>query len=93
MLDQISSRWREIKYFFKYHINGASAEMRIRPGDIYEDCSYHPVLCVENYRGDLVGYSLLDGTYPRSCSMFHCGTPKMTPEQVAEAIKRHNEEE
>jgi len=55
-----------------------------RVGDIYEDCSSHPVLCVRvSYEeDDLQGISLIDGSYPRSCSMRHCGVRKLT---VAEA--------
>lgn len=54
----------------------------IRPGDFYEDCSYHPVVCTQNDRGDLYGISLIDGTGPRGCSAFHCGPIKMTVSQV-----------
>lgn len=70
---------------------GLLAEHRIRPGDIYEDCSYHPVLCTENDRGDLAGISLIDGSGPRCCSMFHCGTVKMTPAEVQERLQKWND--
>ncbi|WEH16924.1 hypothetical protein [Streptomyces sp. VNUA24] len=47
----------------------------IRVGDIYEDCSFHPVLCTEvDDDGWVVlnGISLIDGTFPRSCDAQHC---------------------
>jgi hypothetical protein len=39
-------------------------------GDIFEDCAFHPVLCLgaDYQQNDLWGISLIDGTYPRSCS-------------------------
>lgn len=53
-----------------------------RVGDIYEDCAYHPVLCTEAADGDLWGVSLIDGSYPRGCSVFHCGPKRLTVEQA-----------
>lgn len=37
----------------------AKKNLNINPGDIYEDCAYHPVLCVGvNYEtGDIWGVS------------------------------------
>jgi hypothetical protein len=63
--------------------------LRLRPGDIYEDCAYHPVMCLGvNYRTDEIwGVSLVDGTFPRSCSLVHCGVRKLTPKQ-AWSLKR-----
>jgi hypothetical protein len=70
----------------------------IRPGDIYEDCGFHPCLCylaepVRASRGwrcllrvqqdlDLSGISLLDGSRPRSCSTRHCAPRKLTLDQA-----------
>ena len=62
----------------------------IKPGDIYEDCSHHPVLCigVDVPGGDEVwGISLIDGSEPRSCSILHCGVRKLSV-QEAWAIKQ-----
>lgn len=58
-------------------------------GDIYEDCSYHPVRCTEiNYEGDdISGVSLLDGSGPRSCSLTHCGIRKLTRQEAAKIVK------
>jgi hypothetical protein len=60
---------------------------KIRVGDIYEDCAYHPVLCLESQGDDIAGISLLDYSEPRSCSIKHCGVFVMTPEQVAESLR------
>lgn len=62
----------------------------IRVGDIFEDCAFHPVLCLgADYReDDLWGISLIDGTYPRSCSFIHCGVRKLSLEE-AWSIKSH----
>jgi hypothetical protein len=59
----------------------------IRPGDIYEDCSYHPVLCTEIVEDGevLTGISLIDATVPRSCSILHCGPVKLSITEVLEA--------
>lgn len=56
----------------------------ISPGDYYEDCSYHPCLCISvDEDGDgISGISLVDGSYPRSCSIEHCGIRKLSLEEV-----------
>lgn len=56
----------------------------IRVGDIFEDCAFHPVLCLgADYQEDaLWGISLIDGTYPRSCSFIHCGVRKLSLEEA-----------
>jgi hypothetical protein len=65
-------------------IRSAAAELDIRPGDIYEDCAWHPVLCVEADTDDdsLIGISLIDGSYPRCCSFVHCGVRKLSVAQA-----------
>jgi hypothetical protein len=66
---------------------------RVKVGEVYEDCSYHPVMCTESVRHawfmdhDLAGISLLDGSGPRSCSVRHCGVRLMSPEEVALRIE------
>ncbi|HEX2756229.1 MAG TPA: hypothetical protein VHM48_12235 [Candidatus Limnocylindrales bacterium] len=61
---------------------------RVQPGDFYEDCRYHPVICIEadySEEGDeLRGISLVDGGIG-SCSPRHCGPVKMS---AAETIER-----
>jgi hypothetical protein len=56
---------------------------KIKVGDIYEDCSYHPVLCLESDGFDVAGISLFDHSQPRSCSVKHCGVRKMSAQEVA----------
>jgi hypothetical protein len=60
---------------------------RINRGAVYEDCRYHPMLCIQpSPPGDdeLVGISLIDGAIG-ACSEDHCGVVRMT---VDEAIER-----
>jgi hypothetical protein len=59
--------------------------VEIRPGDIYEDCAYHPVLCVAVDDDEVRGISLLDASMPRSCSLDHCGVVKLSIEDVLAA--------
>lgn len=58
----------------------AARALRLKPGDLFEDCSYHPVLCLGvDYKGDEIwGVSLIDGSYPRMCSLLHCGVRRLT---------------
>lgn len=62
----------------------ACKTLGINVGDVFEDCSFHPVLClgVDDREGDLWGISLIDGSYPRSCSFIHCGVRKLTLEEA-----------
>ena len=62
-------------------------ELIISPGEIYEDCSYHPCLCMGTKDREVWG-SLIDGSYPRSCDLRMCGVRKLTPEEAWE-IKRN----
>jgi hypothetical protein len=73
---------------FDKRMNRAFKELALKPGDIYESCSYHPVLClgVDYKQDEIWGISLIDGTHPMSCSLVHCGVRKLTPKQ-AWAIK------
>jgi len=57
----------------------------IRPGDIYEDCSFHPVLCTFNDGDQIQGISLIDATAPRACSIGHCAVIKLTIADVLAA--------
>jgi hypothetical protein len=69
-------------------VTAAGKPERIEVGDIYEDCAYHPVLCTSaDYEGDeIAGISLIDGSWPRSCSPTHCGPVRLTIEEAV-AIK------
>jgi hypothetical protein len=59
---------------------------RIVRGDFYEDCRYHPMLCVAaDYEEDeLLGISLFLGGEPGSCSPTHCGVVPMTYDEAIE---------
>jgi hypothetical protein len=62
----------------------AARLLRLKPGDLFEDCAYHPVLCLGvDYKTDEVwGVSLIDGSYPRACSMLHCGVRRLTAKEA-----------
>lgn len=61
----------------------------IEKGTIYEDCSFHPVLCVEVHTDESVsGISLIDGSYPRTCSLTSCGIVALSIDDVVE-IRRN----
>ena len=58
----------------------------IQRGEFYEDCRYHPMLCVQSSPPDddeLVGISLIDGAIG-ACSEDHCGVVRMTAEEAIE---------
>lgn len=60
--------------------------LRITRGDFYEDCRYHPMLCVavNHDHDELLGISLVVGGNPGACSATHCGAIPMTPEEAIE---------
>lgn len=62
--------------------------MRIKPGDIYQDCAYHPVLCTKSDGDAVEGISLIDGTSPRSCSISSCGIKLITLRTALRIKKR-----
>jgi len=51
----------------------SAEEIAIEPGQIYEDCAFHPCLCLGSGDGYVWGISLIDGTQPRSCDLRMCG--------------------
>jgi hypothetical protein len=65
----------------------AFKRLQLRPGDIYESCTYHPVLClgVDYKQDEIWGISLIDGSYPQSCSLVHCGVKKLSLRQARDA--------
>ena len=65
---------------FDKSMHRAKKRLNLKPGDIYESCSYQPVLClgVDYKRDEVWGISLVDGTYPCSCSLVHCGVRKLS---------------
>lgn len=57
----------------------------LRPGDLFEDCRYHPCLCYDvgdpSDAAAVFGISLVDGSTCQ-CSVIHCGLRKLTPAEV-----------
>ncbi|MDO8651171.1 MAG: hypothetical protein Q7R66_03155 [Undibacterium sp.] len=69
---------------FEEQMRRVKADLALGVGDVYEDCAYHPVLCIGiSYEEDEIwGVSLIDGSQPRSCSLRHCGVRKLTIEEA-----------
>jgi hypothetical protein len=63
-----------------------SSSDELKPGDVYEDCAGHPCLCLQVREIDdpdgISGISLVDGSYPRSCSLTHCGVRRLSLEEA-----------
>ena len=74
---------------FRQEMSRARSELNLAPGDLYEDCAYHPVVCVavDYDQDEITGVSMIDGSHPRSCSLRFCGVRKLTVEE-AWSIKR-----
>lgn len=60
---------------------------KIRVGDLYEDCAYHPVKCTLADGDDLEGISLIDGSSPRCCSVKNCNPVKITKKEAEVLIE------
>lgn len=60
------------------------ANRGLTPGGLYEDCAYHPCLTmgVDGEQDDIWGISLIDGTWPRSCSLRCCGVVSLSLAQA-----------
>ena len=58
----------------------------IKPGDFYEDCALHPCLCirVSAEAEEIEGVSLIDGSFPRTCSLNEGEVLKLTCEEALE---------
>ena len=56
----------------------------IEVGDYYEDCAYHPCVCIRVDDDDLYGISLVDGSAGRQCSKTHCGVVKISFKRACE---------
>ena len=48
----------------EYSVDPDTSPDDIKPGDIYEDCTYHPVLCTWRDGDEVAGISLIDGSRP-----------------------------
>ncbi len=60
-------------------------QIKIKVGDFFEDCGYHPVLCTDahydkknKYESAIVGISLIDGSSPRQCSIAYCSPRRIS---------------
>lgn len=62
--------------------------MQLKPGDFYQDCAYHPVLCTKVSGDAIEGISLIDGSAPRSCSIINCGIRQISL-RTALRLKKH----
>lgn len=64
---------------------GDNLTANLKPGMIYEDCSFHPCLCTNvGADGEVNGISLIDGSAPRGCDLHHCGVEVLTVTDVLE---------
>ena len=61
--------------------------LKIRVGDIYEDCAYHPVRCEVSDGDDLEGTSMVDGSSPRCCSIINCGVRRLSEQEALELVE------
>ena len=57
----------------------------LKAGDFYEDCAYHPCVCIKVDDDEVSGISLVDGSTGRGCSIAQCGIQLLT---VDEALDR-----
>jgi len=57
--------------------------------EYYEDCAYHPckITFIDMEDDDIRGKSLVDGTEPRACSLFHCGVIFFTESEALERLE------
>jgi hypothetical protein len=57
---------------------------QLKIGDYYEDCAYHPCICTHISEADdeVQGISLVDGSYPRACSVTHCDLHLLSLEEA-----------
>jgi hypothetical protein len=55
-----------------------TAESELTPGEYYEDCFFHPCLCIRVDDDEVWGISLVDGSFLRGCSIGHCGIRKLS---------------
>jgi hypothetical protein len=62
-----------------------SVQGDIVPGDLFEDCRYHPCLCYDvgnpGNEQAIFGISLVDDS-AWQCSVIHCGLRKLTPAEA-----------
>lgn len=56
-----------------------------KPGTFYEDCRWHPMVCVsvDEKEDEGVGISMITGD-TGSCSLRHCGVVSLTPHEAVQ---------
>lgn len=57
------------------------AKSKLQIKDFYEDCGYHPCICISIENDNVTGISLIDGGV-RSCGLHSCGIRILTFEQA-----------
>lgn len=64
-------------------MKGPLTAKELKPGVFYEDCRFHPMVCVGvNFKRDyLLGISLVDG-YLSGCSISSCGVRILSPTEA-----------
>jgi hypothetical protein len=74
------------------HPDDKSSQIFI-PDDLYEDVFFHPCLCIGVSQDDdeIWGVSLIDGSYPRSCSLAHSAIRKLSTDQAWEIKKNYQD--
>lgn len=84
--------WWKFKLLLRFPLNYYRFKRltRFEIGDYYLDCFGHPCVVTEVntvygiwyglWDIDIAGVSLVDGTAPRSCSVYHCAPEKITYE-------------
>lgn len=93
-LSDLTPKELKLRNFFDSNKN-------LKPGDLYEDCTYHPCKCtsinLEPVIPYIKGISLITGIeQPHEASLNHCGVIPLTQEQVdrkLEAYKKGGIEE
>jgi ureidoglycolate lyase len=63
---------------------GREPQAPVKPGDIYEDGWFHPVLCLDTEGGVAFGISLIDGTYGHGGDVRMGGLRKLSLDEVRE---------
>jgi hypothetical protein len=67
----------------------ADASPDFEPGDLYEDVFYHPCHAMGVSDDEIWGISLIDGSYPRCCSLAHGDIRKISRDEAWELKQRH----
>jgi len=61
-----------------------TSQGQLLPGEIYEDCRFHPCVCITVDDNILTGISLIDGSYPHNCKIGRCKIRKLSLQEAME---------